>query len=220
MMVMVLSLMAFLANGDNYAVAPLLINIAKDLKIDIGSAALSVTAYMLAFGLFTIIFGPLGDRYGKTRIINVAAFGTAIFSMLGAFAFNLPSLIVLRAMNGAFGAGIFPVTMALVGESFEHENRQKAIGKVMGMMFLGGASATAIGGILAYFGSWRMVYFVYGLGELIIAFTMLKVLPNSPGVIDALNFTKVYKTALSNGNPVKVVATIFLVGFSVFGSFT
>jgi len=86
LMVMVLSLMAFLANGDNYAVAPLLINIAKDLKIDIGSAALSVTAYMLAFGLFTIIFGPLGDRYGKTRIINVAAFGTAIFSMLGAFA--------------------------------------------------------------------------------------------------------------------------------------
>jgi predicted MFS family arabinose efflux permease len=220
MMVMVLSLMAFLANGDNYAVAPLLINIAKDLKIDIGSAALSVTAYMLAFGLFTIIFGPLGDRYGKTRIINVAAFGTAIFSMLGAFAFNLPSLIVLRAMNGAFGAGIFPVTMALVGESFEHENRQKAIGKVMGMMFLGGASATAIGGILAYFGSWRMVYFVYGLGELIIALVMLKVLPNSPGVIDALNFTKVYKTALTNGNLVKVVATIFLVGFSVFGSFT
>lgn len=220
MMVMVLSLMAFLANGDNYAVAPLLINIAKDLKIDIGSAALSVTAYMLAFGLFTIIFGPLGDRYGKTRIINVAAFGTAIFSMLGAFAFNLPSLVVLRAMNGAFGAGIFPVTMALVGESFEHENRQKAIGKVMGMMFLGGASATAIGGILAYFGSWRMVYFVYGLGELIIALVMLRVLPNSPGVIDALNFTKVYKTALTNGNLVKVVATIFLVGFSVFGSFT
>jgi predicted MFS family arabinose efflux permease len=140
--------------------------------------------------------------------------------MLGAFAFNLPSLIVLRAMNGAFGAGIFPVTMALVGESFEHENRQKAIGKVMGMMFLGGASATAIGGILAYFGSWRMVYFVYGLGELIIALVMLKVLPNSPGVIDALNFTKVYKTALTNGNLVKVVATIFLVGFSVFGSFT
>lgn len=110
--------------------------------------------------------------------------------------------------------------MALVGESFEPKDRQKAIGKVMGMMFLGGASATAIGGILAYFGSWRMVYFVYGLAELIIAIIMLKVLPSSPSVIDTLNFTKVYKTAFSNGNLVKVVATIFLVGFSVFGSFT
>ncbi|WP_144428513.1 MFS transporter [Defluviitalea phaphyphila] len=46
----------------------------------------SVTAYMLSFGLFTIIFGPLGDRYGKTKIINI----------------------------GAFDAGIFPVTLALV----------------------------------------------------------------------------------------------------------
>ncbi|WP_139905452.1 MFS transporter [Clostridium thermarum] len=88
-MIMTLSIMAFFANGDNYAVAPLLINIAKDLNIGISSAAASVTAYMLTFGLFTIIFGPLGDRYGKTKIINIAAFGTAVFSMLGAFVSTL-----------------------------------------------------------------------------------------------------------------------------------
>lgn len=219
-MIMILSIMAFFANGDNYAVAPLLINISKDLNISIGSAAISVTAYMLSFGLFTIIFGPLGDRYGKTKVINIAAFGTAVFSMLGAFAFNLPSLIFLRAMNGAFGAGIFPVTMALVGESFEDLKRQKAIGKVMGMMFLGGASATAIGGVLAYFGSWRMVYFIYGLAELIIALAMLKVLPKSSSVINSLSFIKVYKEAFSNKQLLSIVGTIFLVGFSVFGSFT
>jgi predicted MFS family arabinose efflux permease len=167
---------------------------------------------MLTFGLFTIIFGPLGDRYGKTRIINIAAFGTAVFSMLGAFAFNLPSLIFFRAMNGAFGAGIFPVTMALVGESSEASNRQKAIGKVMGMMFLGGA--------LAYFGSWRAVYFIYGLAELILAIIMIRVLPKSPGIIENLEFARVYKEALSNKKLVRVVGTIMLVGFSVFGSFT
>jgi predicted MFS family arabinose efflux permease len=219
-MIMALSIMAFFANGDNYAVAPLLINISKDLNIGISSAAESVTAYMLTFGLFTIIFGPLGDRYGKTKIINIAAFGTAIFSMLGAFAFNLPSLIFFRAMNGAFGAGIFPVTMALVGESFEASNRQKAIGKVMGMMFLGGASATALGGALAYFGSWRLVYFIYGLAELILAVVMIRILPKTPGVMEKLEFTRVYKEALSNKNLVGVVGTIMLVGFSVFGSFT
>ena len=219
-MIMALGIMAFFANGDNYAVAPLLINISKDLNLSISTAAMSVTAYMLTFGLFTILFGPLGDRYGKTKIINIAAFGTAIFSMLGAFAFNLPSLIFFRAMNGAFGAGIFPVTMALVGESFDNSNRQKAIGKVMGLMFLGGASATAIGGALAYFGSWRAVYFIYGVAELIMAVAMLKILPKSSGVIDKLQFTSVYKQALSNKKFVSVVATIMLVGFSVFGSFT
>ncbi len=86
-MVFLLGFMAFWVNGDNYAAAPLLIDIARDLHLHISEAAISVTAYMLCFGLFTIIFGPLGDRYGKTKIINIAAFGTAIFSCLGATAF-------------------------------------------------------------------------------------------------------------------------------------
>jgi len=219
-MILILGLMAFLANGDNYAAAPLIINISKDLNISISTAALSVTAYMLSFGFFTLMFGPLSDRFGKVKIINIAAIGTAIFSMLGAFAFNLPSLIFFRAMNGAFGAGIFPVTIALVGQSFDHENRHKALGKVMGLMFLGGATATAIGGLLAYLGSWRIVYLVYGISELILALVMLKVLKRDQPVIEHLNFVKAYKEPLSNFRFMRLVITIFFVGFAVFGSFT
>jgi len=198
----------------------LILDIAQDLNIEVSKAALSVTAYMLSFGLFTLLFGPLGDRFGKTKIINIAAFGTAIFSMLGAFTVNLPYLIVVRAINGAFGAGIFPVTMALVGESFDKSERQGAISKVMGMMFLGGASATAVGGIISYFGSWRIVYFIYGIAELIIAIVMYKILEKSEAKIDKLSFTKVYKEAFSNKQLVKIVSVIFFMGFSIFGSFT
>lgn len=219
-MIMVLGLMAFLANGDNYAAAPLIINIASDLNLTISVAAMSVIAYMLAFGVFTLIFGPLSDRYGKVKIINIAAFGTAVFSMLGAFSFNLPSLIFFRAMNGAFGAGIFPVTLALVGQSFDNENRQKAIAKVMGLMFLGGATATVIGGAIAYFGSWRLVYLVYGVAELIIAIVMFKILERDQPVINKLNFFKAYKEPLTNYRFMRLVIIIFFVGFSVFGSFT
>jgi len=212
--------MAFLANGDNYAAAPLIINISKDLNLTISVAAMSVTAYMLSFGVFTLLFGPLADRYGKVKVINTAAMGTAIFSMLGATAFNLPSLIFFRTMNGAFAAGIFPVTMALVGESFDNENRQKALGKVMGLMFLGGATATAIGGALAYFGSWRVVYLVYGVGELILAIVMFKILERDKPVVDKLNFIKAYKVPLTNYRFMRLVLVVFFVGFSVFGSFT
>ena len=219
-MLLVLGLMAFLANGDNYAAAPLIINISKDLNLTISTAAISVTAYMLSFGIFTLLFGPLSDRFGKVKVINIAAMGTAIFSMLGATAFNLPSLIFFRAMNGAFGAGIFPVTMALVGESFDNENRQKALGKVMGLMFLGGATATAIGGALAYLGSWRLVYLVYGVGELILAIVMFKILERDKPVVDKLNFINAYKIPLSNYRFMRLVITVFFVGFSVFGSFT
>jgi len=86
---------------------------------------------------------------GKGRIIKIAALGTSVFSILGGFIFNLGSLVFFRAMNGILGAGIFPVTMALIGSEFEDKERQSAMAKVMGLMFLGGASATVIGGALA-----------------------------------------------------------------------
>ncbi|MFA9463599.1 MAG: MFS transporter [Velocimicrobium sp.] len=219
-MILLLGLMAFLANGDNYAAAPLIITISNDLNVSISTAAISVTAYMLAFGVFTLIFGPLSDRYGKVKIINIAAIGTAVFSMLGAFAFNLPSLIFFRAMNGAFASGIFPVTMALVGQSFDDKNRHKALGKVMGLMFLGGATATAIGGVLSYLGSWRFVYLIYGVGELILAVIMVKVLERDKPVIKELNFVKAYREPLRNSGFMKIAFLVFFLGLSVFGSFT
>ncbi len=219
-MILILGFMGFLANGDNYAVAPLLINISKDLNITITQTGLSVTSYMLFFGVFTIFFGPLGDRFGKTRVINIAAFGTAIFSMLGAFAYDLPSLIFLRSVNGIFAAGIFPVSIAFIGECCTDKNRQRWIAKFFGMMFLGGASATAIGGIIAHFGSWRAVYFIYGFLELIGAFVMVKHLEKTPGVIDRLDIRGGYKKAFNNKALVRVIGTIFLVGFCVFGTFT
>lgn len=219
-MIAILGLMAFLANGDNYAAAPLIINIAADLNITVSVAAMSVTAYMLAFGAFTLIFGPLSDRFGKVKIINIAAMGTAIFSMLGAFSFNLPSLIFFRAMNGAFGAGIFPVTLAFVGQSFEPQHRQKAIGKVMGLMFMGGAMATIIGGTLAYLGSWRLVYLSYGIAELVVALIMFKILERDQPVVDHFHLIEAYKEPLSDFSFMKLVMTIFFVGFSVFGGFT
>jgi predicted MFS family arabinose efflux permease len=219
-MIMVLGFMAFLANGDNYAAAPLIIKISEDLSLTINAAAMSVTAYMLTSGVFTLIFGPLSDRYGKVKIINIAAMGTAIFSMLGALAFNFTSLLFFRAMNGAFGAGILPVTLALVGQSFDNENRHKALGKVMGLMFLGGATATAIGGLLSYIGSWRLVYLAYGVGELILALIMLKTLVRDKPVIEKLNFIKAYKGPFTNYRFMILASMVFFVGFSVFGSFT
>jgi predicted MFS family arabinose efflux permease len=221
-MVMVLGIMVFWANGDNYVAAPLIVEVARDFHLEISAAALMITAYMLPFGFFTLLFGPLADRYGKARIINLAACGTAIFCALSALALGLTSLSVFRAVSGAFAAGILPVTMSLIGDSFGRDPKemQNALGKVLGMMFLGGASGTAIGGALAYFGSWRLVYLVYGLAGLIIALVMWRTIEKRPGSATALEFRAAYQEALAKTDLLKTVAIIFLNGFSVFGSFS
>lgn len=220
-MILILGMMAFFCNGDNYAAAPLIVEIARDLHLDISQAALSISAYMLPFGLFTLIFGPVADRYGKARIINIAAFGTAVFSGLGAMAFDLASLSVIRAVNGAFAAAILPVSMSLIGDQLADNAKkvQITIGKVMGIAFLGGAAATAIGGTLAHIGSWRLVYLFYGVAELVIAFIMLKTLKRQPGNASSVDFKGAYLEAFANVNLVKTTGIIFLMGLTVFGSF-
>ncbi len=221
-MVLVLGLMVFWANGDNYVAAPLIVEIAKAFHLDIGTAALTVTSYMLPFGLFTLIFGPLADRYGKARIINLAAFGSAIFCGLGALATDIFSLSAIRAVSGAFGAGILPVTMSLIGDSFGRDPKalQNTLGQVLGMAFLGGAAGTIIGGALAFMGSWRLVYLLYGIAGLVIAFIMWKTIEKQPGTATGLNLKNAYQDALANTNLLKTVSIIFLMGCSVFGSFT
>ncbi|MFO7792961.1 MAG: MFS transporter [Candidatus Saliniplasma sp.] len=221
LLVYLLGFMGFWVMGDNYAASPILVDIASEFSVGIGTAAMTVTAYMLPFGLFTIVFGPLADRFGKVRVITTAALGTAIFSSLAAAAFDIYSLAVLRAVNGAFAAAILPVTISLIGDVFEEpKSKMNSIGTVMGMYFLGAPAATAIGGGLSFIGSWRIVYLTYGIAELVLVFILYKVLTFEKGTIDKLSFREAYSDAISHPDLLKTVSLLSLVGFAVFGSFT
>jgi len=213
-------ILLFLANGDNFAAAPLIVNIAEDLNFSVSAAATSVTAYMLAFGVFTVLFGPLSERYGKVLIIHIATMGTAIFSILGALAYDLPSLIFFRAVNGAFAAGLLPVIFAYIGQSVSDQERPKVLTKVMSYGFLGTATATLIGGTLAYFGSWKFVYLSYGIMELLLALAMIKWIKRDTPTSDKLNLLTSYKTVLQHKGVVALLPLFICVGFTVFGVFT
>ncbi|MFP4000985.1 MAG: MFS transporter [Thermoplasmata archaeon] len=221
LLVYLLGFMGFWVMGDNYAASPILVDIAVEFSVDIGTAAMTVTAYMLPFGLFTIAFGPLADRFGKVRVITTAALGTAIFSSLAAAAFDIYSLAALRAVNGVFAAAILPVTISLIGDVYEEpKSKMNSIGTVMGMYFLGAAAATAIGGGLSFIGSWRIVYLTYGIAELILVVLLYKILTFEKGTVDKLSFREAYGDAVSHPELLRTVALLFLVGFAVFGSFT
>lgn len=221
LVVFLLGMMGFFVMGDNYAASPIIVDIARDFAVPIGTAAMTVSAYMLPFGLFTVLFGPLADRYGKVKVISLAALGTALFSSLAALAFNIQSLALLRAVNGAFAAAILPVTISLMGDTFDSpKSMMNAIGTIMGMFYLGAAAATTIGGGLSFLGSWRLVYLTYGIAEFIVLAFIFKYLEFGKGTVEKLNFRKSYSEALSDRHLLKVVFLLFLLGFGVFGSFT
>ena len=105
-----LGLAGFVVMADNWVVSPILPAISQNLDIDIARAGLLISAYMLPFGIFQIIFGPLADRYGKKQVV---AFSMALFTIatgLCALGTGLTDLGIYRALTGVFAASVMPVS--------------------------------------------------------------------------------------------------------------
>ncbi|HUW64944.1 MAG TPA: MFS transporter [Spirochaetia bacterium] len=159
----ILGFAGFTVMADNWVVSPILPAISADLHVQLTRAALLITAYMIPFGLFQLIFGPLADRYGKRQVINYSMLVFTLTTALCAVAGNFTTLAVYRALTGVFAASAMPVSLALIGDLVPMKERQAAIGYFMGISFLGQGLSMAVGGSIAFFLNWRGVFGTYSL---------------------------------------------------------
>ncbi len=213
-----LALLGFLVQGDNTVISPVLPDIASDLNILIPQAAIAVAGYLIPFGIFALLHGPLADRFGQGKIIGVAAFGTAVFSSASGLASSLPILIIFRGINGFFAAGIIPITVSLIGDIMEGQEKQNQIGAYLGFTFLGQAAGTALGGSLTHYFSWRGVFILYGLLELVAAIIIYKKLNLAEGPSPNKSDIK-YSSLLKKPVIYSTLPLILTNGFIVYGSF-
>ncbi|TDA69875.1 MAG: MFS transporter [Clostridia bacterium] len=160
---LILGLAGFVAMADNWVVSPILPAISTNLNVDPVRAGVVITAYMIPFGVFQLVFGPLADRYGKRQMISLTMLLFTVATALCATAFSITSLALYRALTGAFAASVMPISLALIGDIFPLAERQSAIGTFMGISFLGQGVSMAIGGSIAYFLNWRGVFAAYAL---------------------------------------------------------
>jgi EmrB/QacA subfamily drug resistance transporter len=135
------------------------------------------TAYLVTSTLSVPIYGKLADLHGRKPVLLV---GIAVFlvgSLLAGVAPSMPALIAFRALQGLGAGGIQPITMTLVGDLFELEERafmQGVIGSVWGVAGLFGPVA---GGLVVRVLSWRWVFFAnlpFGLAAAILLALFLK----------------------------------------------
>ena len=218
---LILGLAGFVAMADNWVVAPILPSIAQNLNVDVASASIVITAYMLPFGLFQLLYGYLAERFGKRQVITFSISMFTIATALCAFAIAIPNLAAYRALTGMFAASIMPVSLALIGDIFPMEERQAAIGSFMGISFLGQGLSMAIGGSIAYFLNWRGVFLVYaGLAVIssTLMFTIGKKIPSTKN-----KDTKAlapYINILKNPSSVIIYALVIFEGMFIIGSFS
>ncbi len=141
---------------------PLLPKLANAFGTTPGGAAIVVTAYAVGYGGFQLATGPLGDRYGKVRVIALGALLCGLFTVASAFATSLDQLAVLRFLAGVTGAAIIPNCLAFIGDTVPLPQRQAVLARYMIFMSTGTVSGQAIGGVLADLFGWHAVFLMVG----------------------------------------------------------
>ncbi|MFF3847664.1 MFS transporter [Streptomyces sp. NPDC002328] len=120
-----------------------------------------VDTYPLVCASLLILFGTLGDKVGRRRVLllGYALFGVA--SAMAAFAGTAEMLIVARALLGVGGAMIMPATLSILRQVFpDRRERALAIGVWSAVAAVGAAVGPLLGGFLLEHFWWGSVFLV------------------------------------------------------------
>jgi YNFM family putative membrane transporter len=139
----------------------LLPQFAAEFEVSPGDASIVVTSFAVAYGLSQILYGPLGDRFGKLRVIMIAMIIAAVGIAGSAFAPGLRSLALLRLVSGAGAAAIVPLSMAYIGDVVSYDQRQAILARFLTGFILGTAFGQSAGGWFADHLGWRGLFLLF-----------------------------------------------------------
>ncbi len=119
-----------------------------------------VTAYVVAAAALTPLWGKLGDRHGRKRLLEISLVMFLGASAICGAAQSITMLIVARAIQGAAAGGLMTLAMAAVGDLVSPRERGRYQGYIVATFAVATAAGPLIGGLLVQHASWRWVFYV------------------------------------------------------------
>jgi len=127
------------------------------------SVQLSFSAYVVCYGAFQLVYGPLSDRHGRRNVLLVGLLLALIGSVLAALAPSLDALIMARALQGAGSAAGMVVGRSSVQDLFEGPERTRVMAWIGMTLGLCPPAATLIGGQLHVLLGWQANFVLMAL---------------------------------------------------------
>lgn len=144
--------------------------LARDFSVTAGTAGGVVISFSIAYGLMQLVFGPLGDRFGKARLVNMALAGCAVGALACTVAPGFDALVGLRVIWGMAAAGVIPLSMALIGDMVPYEERQATLARLLTGLLSGMMAGQLAGGLFADSAwGWRGAFGTLAAGYVVVA---------------------------------------------------
>lgn len=175
----VLAAATFIIFFQAFMVAPVLPQLGEAFGTSPERVGLIVPAYLIPYGVATLVYGLLADRLGIWRVMSGSLTAFAVLTALTATAGSVEQLALWRLLTGLGASGVVPLGLVLVGRLFPYERRGRPLGWLFGAMAGGMAFGSTFGGLLEPSIGWRGLFLAVGAAGAAI----LLVLMPSRGII-------------------------------------
>jgi len=170
-----LALTTFIVFFQGYMVAPIIPLLSTAFHAPEQTTGMIVPAYLISYGVATLVCGLLADRIGIHRVMFSSLAVFSVLTILTATAQSIEQLTWFRIATGVGASGVVPLALALVARLYPYEQRGRALGWLFGAMAGGMAIGAPLGALLVPLIGWRSLFVVVG-GAGIVLF--LLVLPS------------------------------------------
>lgn len=119
-----------------------------------------LTFYIVAVAVMTPTCGFFMGRYGQRKPFIICVIGFVITSILCGLSTSITEIASLRLLQGLFGAGLVPMTQAIIFAYYPPEDRTAAMGVFMMCMMFGPIFGPTVGGYITEYYSWPWVFYV------------------------------------------------------------
>lgn len=155
---------------------------AEDVGMPMPVMNIAISLSALFSGMFIVVLGGLGDKYGRLRVVLLGNILNIVGSLLIAFAFGAgatPMILLGRILQGLAAGSIMPSTMALLKVYWDGPARQRAV-SMWSIGSWGGSGLTAIfGGFMAStFLGWRSIFIICAIVS-VISILLMRQIPES-----------------------------------------
>ncbi len=173
-------LASLLAPLNSTMIAVALPEIRSQFHVGVGALMVLVSTYLIAVAVSQPVGGRLGDAFGQLTVVRAGLVVFAVSSIATAFAWDFPSLVVLRSLQGVAAALVAPNISAYLRKRVAPQHLGKALGFNGAATSFGAAIGPVAGGLLLGFGSWRLLFLV-NVPLALLALALMGALPSVPG---------------------------------------
>jgi MFS family permease len=171
------------AAADTYVVVLALPDMMTGVGVPIDQlqrAAPIVSGFLLGYVAMLPLIGRIADLRGRVPVLVMALVLFALGSLVTTLAYDMPSIVAGRFLQGVGGGGLVPATLALVADLYPVERRGVPLGVVSAVQEIGSVLGPLFGAAVLAVSDWRAIFAINLAVGLVLAAAIRAVAPHEP----------------------------------------